>query len=417
MRRHLLALAFLALPLAASSAGDLPLGKPEDVGMSSERLRRVDDVIARYVDAKKVSGAVTLVARGGRVVHYEAQGVMDVESKTPMRTDSIFRMASSTKPVTGVAILMLIEEGKVGLTDPVSKYLPEFKGIKVAVEKDGEVQLVAAEREITIRDLMTHTSGLLSGGAGQKKAGAGFLPRRRRGCEPGRGRDQVRGGPARLPARHSLAVQRPGRHRPAGEDRRGRLGPVVRRLPQDAASSSRSAWSTPSSSSRRIARTASPRSTAGPRTGWRRSPSFIRFPETYTSGAGGPLLDRGRLLPVRPDAGQRRRARRQAAAQPPGRRADGLEPGRRPVRGPGRAAEGDGLRPDRRGRRRPRRRPARSARRAASAGTAPSARTSGSIPREKLVAVLLVQTSGRDLHRDFETAVMQSIVRIIETNP
>src|SRR5207248_3864748 len=117
----------------------------------------------RYIDEKKVSGAVTLVARRGRVVHHEAQGVMDVESKDPMRTDSIFRMASSTKPVTGVAILMLIEEGKVALTDPVSKFIPEFKGMRVAVEKDGEVELIAAEREVTIRDMLTHTSGLASG--------------------------------------------------------------------------------------------------------------------------------------------------------------------------------------------------------------------------------------------------------------
>src|SRR3954470_24030650 len=168
-----LLLVFLAMPLLAARAGEsteLPRARPEEVGISSERLNRVDVVVRRYIEQKKISGAVTLVARRGRVVHHEARGVMDVESKAPMRTDAIFRMASSTKPVTGVAILMLIEEGKVGLTDPVSRFIPEFKGMKVAVEKDGEIELVAAEREVTIRDLLTHTSGLASGGPCPKKA-------------------------------------------------------------------------------------------------------------------------------------------------------------------------------------------------------------------------------------------------------
>src|SRR5438128_50048 len=160
-RRRLLPLVLLAMPLLAAQAGEpreLPRARPEEVGISTERLRRVDDVVRCYIDEKKVSGAVTLVARRGRVVHFAAQGLMDVESEAPMRTDAIFRMASSTKPVTGVAILMLIEEGKVALTDPVSKFIPEFKGPKVAVEKDGDIELVPAEREVTIRDLLTHTS-------------------------------------------------------------------------------------------------------------------------------------------------------------------------------------------------------------------------------------------------------------------
>src|SRR5690349_9875282 len=112
-------LVLLAGPLLAVRADEpkaLPRARPEEVGISSERLRRIDDVIQRYIDDRKISGAVTLVARRGRVVHFEAQGVMDVESRTPMRKDTIFRMASSTKPVTGVAIMMLIEEGKIALT-------------------------------------------------------------------------------------------------------------------------------------------------------------------------------------------------------------------------------------------------------------------------------------------------------------
>ena len=164
---------FLALPLLAARAGEpsgLPRARPEDVGVSSERLHRVDEVMQRHIEEQKISGAVTLVARKGRVVHLEAQGLMDIEAKAPMRTDAIFRMASSTKPVTGVAVMMLVEEGKIRLADPVSKFIPEFKDMKVAVEKDGEVELVPAEREVTIRDLLTHTSGLASGGIGQQKA-------------------------------------------------------------------------------------------------------------------------------------------------------------------------------------------------------------------------------------------------------
>src|SRR3954469_8060199 len=129
---------------------------------------------------------------------------MDVESEAPMRTDAIFRMASSTKPVTGVAILMLIEEGKVGLTDPVSRVIPEFKGMKFSVEKGGEIELVAAEREVTIRDLLTHTSGLASGGVGPKKGPPGALP-------PGGG------GGAACPARRSRRRSCSGR---AGRGRR-----------------------------------------------------------------------------------------------------------------------------------------------------------------------------------------------------
>src|SRR5262249_55812499 len=97
-------------------------------------------------------------------------GQMDIESKRPMTRDTLFRMASATKPVTGVALMMLVEEGRVRLSDPVSKFIPEFKDLKVAVEQDGKIELVPAERPVTIRDLATHTSGLVSGGAGTRTA-------------------------------------------------------------------------------------------------------------------------------------------------------------------------------------------------------------------------------------------------------
>jgi CubicO group peptidase (beta-lactamase class C family) len=163
----------LARPSAAPavSADELPQLRPESVGMSSERLRRIGEAIQRHIVEKHISGAVTLVARRGAVVHHEAHGVKDVDSKQPMTRDTIFKMASSTKPVTSVAIMMLVEEGKVRITDPVSTFIPEFKNMKVAVEKEGksEPELVKADREITIRDLLTHTSGLGSGGIGSRK--------------------------------------------------------------------------------------------------------------------------------------------------------------------------------------------------------------------------------------------------------
>ena len=122
---HLATLFLLsALPVLA---GTVPAGKPEDAGMSAERLRRIHDAIQRHVDAGEISGAVTLVARRGHIVHFEAHGLMDIESKRPMETDAVFRIASMSKPITGVAVMMMLEEGKLRLNDPVSKFLPEFK--------------------------------------------------------------------------------------------------------------------------------------------------------------------------------------------------------------------------------------------------------------------------------------------------
>jgi CubicO group peptidase (beta-lactamase class C family) len=162
----LLLLALLPLP-AQTSKTKLPT-KSEEVGLSTERLQRINEVIKRYIDSNQISGAVTLVARKGRIAHFEAQGLIDIEGKKPIRKDTMFRMASSTKPVASVAIMMLMEEGKIRLSDPVSKFIPEFKNTKVAVRSSTgtELELVPAVREITVRDLLTHTSGLGSGGSG-----------------------------------------------------------------------------------------------------------------------------------------------------------------------------------------------------------------------------------------------------------
>src|SRR5260370_13291720 len=120
----------LAAPLAAASIQGT---KPEEVGLSSQRLQRIHETVQRHMDAHDISGAVTLVARKGRIAHFEAHGLMDLESKKPMVRDGLFWIASMSKPITGVAILMLMEEGKVRLNDPVSKFIPEFKDMKVAV--------------------------------------------------------------------------------------------------------------------------------------------------------------------------------------------------------------------------------------------------------------------------------------------
>ncbi len=134
----------------------IPSGRPEDVGFSADRLQRISQTVNRYIAEKQFSGAVTLVARKGRVVHFEPHGLMDAESKTPMRKDAIFRIASMTKPVTGVAVMMMLEEGKVRLSDPVSRFIPEFKDMQVG----SEGALAPAARPLTVRDLLTHTGGI-----------------------------------------------------------------------------------------------------------------------------------------------------------------------------------------------------------------------------------------------------------------
>ena len=169
-----LATAIMSVPLLAqtrSTTSDktpagLPMAKPEEVGMSSERLARIRPAMQRYVDRKEVPGVVTIVARRGKVVHFDAIGFRDAEAQAPMATDTIFRIASMTKPIASVALMMLYEEGYFLLTDPISKWLPEFADMKVAVaappaERVGApYKLVPAARPITIKHVLTHTAGL-----------------------------------------------------------------------------------------------------------------------------------------------------------------------------------------------------------------------------------------------------------------
>tara|TARA_R110001592_G_scaffold1277_3_gene7511 strand:+ start:2819 stop:4108 length:1290 start_codon:yes stop_codon:yes gene_type:complete len=166
-----LTLVAFALSLGAESFAQTT-ASPESVGLSSERLIRIDDVMTRYRDNDYISGSITAVARHGEIVHFSAQGYMDRENAIEMRDDAIFRMASMSKPVTGVAILMMLEEGKLRLEDPVSKFIPEFNNTTVAMltdpnaepSRDPDIYRTPASREITVRDLLTHTSGLASSG-------------------------------------------------------------------------------------------------------------------------------------------------------------------------------------------------------------------------------------------------------------
>lgn len=156
----------LTLAVAASTitGQGLPKAKPEEVGLSSERLRRINQLFQGYVDQSKLAGLITLVARDGKLVHFERYGYSDLASQKVMGRDAIFRIHSMTKPITGVALMTLYEEGKFQLTDPVSQYIPEFKDLKVAVgQEDKGIVLERADHELTIGELMTHTSGLTYG--------------------------------------------------------------------------------------------------------------------------------------------------------------------------------------------------------------------------------------------------------------
>jgi CubicO group peptidase (beta-lactamase class C family) len=133
---------------------------PEEAGFSAERLERINIGMQRYIDQKLIAGIVTLVARRGRVVHFERFGMQDIEAHKPMQLDTVFRIYSMTKPITSVALMMLYEHGLFHLNDPVSKFIPEFKEVKVFVT---EGELADLTREITIRDLLTHTAGLSYG--------------------------------------------------------------------------------------------------------------------------------------------------------------------------------------------------------------------------------------------------------------
>ncbi len=152
-----------------ATAQPLPTARPEDVGLSSEKLARASEAIKAEIAKGRYPGAVALVARKGKVAYYEAFGVRDPQTNAPMTKDAIFRLYSMTKPFTSVAAMLLVVEGRILLNDPVSKHLPKLKSLQVSVPRvdsgTGRVTyaLVPTEREITIQDLLRHTSGIVYG--------------------------------------------------------------------------------------------------------------------------------------------------------------------------------------------------------------------------------------------------------------
>ncbi len=160
--RLLLHISFLLVLAVSAFSHDLPMVEPEAVGLSTERLSRLDKVMEAYVEQQKIAGGVTLIARHGKIAHLGTYGMMDVEAGKPMTPDTIFRIASMTKPITSVAVMMLYEEGHFRLHEPVSKFIPAFKEMPVLPPEDAEdsASPVPAIQQITIWNLLTHTSGL-----------------------------------------------------------------------------------------------------------------------------------------------------------------------------------------------------------------------------------------------------------------
>jgi CubicO group peptidase (beta-lactamase class C family) len=164
-----LIVAVSALLAAAVRAAPLPETSPDQVGMSAERLARITTTFKKAIDAGDMPGVVIMVARDGKLVYQQALGMQDQARGTPMALDSIFRIYSMTKPIVSVAAMTLVEEGKLGLHEPVSKYIPEFKDMTVGVETFNPAtgttsfSTVPAKRPITVQDLLRHTSGLTYG--------------------------------------------------------------------------------------------------------------------------------------------------------------------------------------------------------------------------------------------------------------
>ena len=166
MRLSRLPAFFIAATLGASTvwAASLPTATPNSVGMSAERLAKLNDQMKSLVDQGRLAGSVTMVSRHGKVVEFDANGKRDIAANAPMQKDSIFRIYSMTKPITGVAMMMLFEEGKWQLNDPVSKYIPEFTNLKVyGTDATNNVVMKDQAHPVTMRELMSHTGGFTYG--------------------------------------------------------------------------------------------------------------------------------------------------------------------------------------------------------------------------------------------------------------
>ncbi len=153
---------------AGAATQELPTAKPADVGLSAERLERITQWLRDDSQKGTIPGAVVLIVRNGKVAYFESIGALDPQTKAPMRKDAIFRIYSMSKPITAVAVMMLYEQGKITLDEPIAKYIPAFKNMKVGVEAKGEdgkpkLELTEAKKPITIQDLLRHTSGITYG--------------------------------------------------------------------------------------------------------------------------------------------------------------------------------------------------------------------------------------------------------------
>src|SRR6202035_1871214 len=163
-----LALLLLAIGAGWSGAGNAEAQPTVQAAFSPEKLQRVGDYIGNEISTGKIPGAVILIQQHGRPVYFESFGLRDVESRRPMTADSIFRLYSMSKAITSVAAMMLVDDGKLRLDDPVAKYIPAFADVKVGVEKPDQsgkpaLELEPLDRPITIEDLLRHTSGLTYG--------------------------------------------------------------------------------------------------------------------------------------------------------------------------------------------------------------------------------------------------------------
>ncbi len=157
----------LFISLLTAQAGELPTTEPREVKLSAEKLAALEPALKKLVETEKMAGAVALVARHGKVAYLKSIGYRDLASKTPMTDDTIFAIASMTKPITCVAVMRLIEEGKLGLDDPVGKYLPALKEMRVLGDakddRETAIATVPAKRPVTVRDLLSHTAGFSYG--------------------------------------------------------------------------------------------------------------------------------------------------------------------------------------------------------------------------------------------------------------
>jgi len=192
-RRYLFLLLLSLVPTLALGAERV---RPEEVGLSSERLSRIGEFALAEMEKGRIAGAVSLVARRGHIVYFESAGKADIEEGRAMREDSIFRIASMTKPIVSLAVMMLHEEGRFLLDDPIARFIPELGKLRVAVVPEGEavspeaLETVPAAREITIHDLLTHRSGFTYGFINQGPVGE--LYRRTRLLESSTNEELVR---------------------------------------------------------------------------------------------------------------------------------------------------------------------------------------------------------------------------------